>query len=156
MLFLAGEGIESEPYRMYNLDVFEYEQDSVFGLYGSIPFLTAHSPSATTGVFWYAWNPVFGPQALFQIYLSKNLALRLLSYNVLGKRPFRKAPNQWSDINHAFQSLGHITFWFFPKTYLYSVQGLLYIGYLNVAYTWQHDNCVYFLRGSTFASYLAL
>ena len=34
-----------EPYRLYNLDVFEYLDDSNFGLYGSIPMLVAHSPA---------------------------------------------------------------------------------------------------------------
>ena len=48
----SGEGLESEPYRMFNLDVFEYLQDSPFGLYGSIPFMTAHKAGSTTGVFW--------------------------------------------------------------------------------------------------------
>ncbi|CAA2967596.1 probable glucan 1,3-alpha-glucosidase [Olea europaea subsp. europaea] len=34
-----GPGVEdSEPYRLFNLDVFEYIADSPFGLYGSIPF----------------------------------------------------------------------------------------------------------------------
>lgn len=37
---------------MFNLDVFEYLQDSPFGLYGSIPFMTAHKKGSTTGVFW--------------------------------------------------------------------------------------------------------
>ena len=32
-----------EPYRLYNLDVFEYLHDHPFGLYGSIPFITAHA-----------------------------------------------------------------------------------------------------------------
>jgi len=36
--------IKAEPYRLYNLDVFEYEADSNFGLYGSIPAIIAHSP----------------------------------------------------------------------------------------------------------------
>lgn len=31
-----------EPYRMYNLDVFEYELDETMALYGHIPFLLAH------------------------------------------------------------------------------------------------------------------
>ena len=53
----AGEGIESEPYRLYNLDVFEYEHDSPFGLYGSIPVLLAHTPNATVGAFWCAASP---------------------------------------------------------------------------------------------------
>ena len=53
-IFVAGEGIESEPYRLYNLDVFEYEHDSPFGLYGSIPYVVAHRAGATVGAFWCA------------------------------------------------------------------------------------------------------
>lgn len=59
----ATDGSESStynvPYRLYNLDVFEYELDNPMALYGSIPFLVAHSPrmgvsssGATVGVFW--------------------------------------------------------------------------------------------------------
>ena len=39
----------SEPYRLYNLDVFEYDEDSSFGLYGSVPMLVTHSLCATAG-----------------------------------------------------------------------------------------------------------
>ena len=42
----------SEPYRLYNLDVFEYLSESPFGLYGAIPLLFAHRPGATVGAFW--------------------------------------------------------------------------------------------------------
>jgi len=39
----SGEdGGYSEPYRLYNLDVFEYELDTPASLYGSIPFMYAH------------------------------------------------------------------------------------------------------------------
>jgi alpha-glucosidase (family GH31 glycosyl hydrolase) len=31
-----------EPYRLYNLDVFEYELDETMALYGHIPFMLAH------------------------------------------------------------------------------------------------------------------
>src|SRR5271156_3381051 len=41
-----------EPYRLYNLDVFEYEIDSPMSLYGSIPFMQAHRKDSTVGVFW--------------------------------------------------------------------------------------------------------
>ena len=41
-----------EPYRMYNLDVFEYLDSSSFGLYGAIPMMMAHKAGLTTGVFW--------------------------------------------------------------------------------------------------------
>jgi mannosyl-oligosaccharide alpha-1,3-glucosidase len=41
----------TEPYRLYNLDVFEYIDNSPMALYGSIPFLTAHRSGSTVGVF---------------------------------------------------------------------------------------------------------
>jgi Glycosyl hydrolases family 31/Galactose mutarotase-like len=41
------------PYRLYNLDVFEYELDNPMALYGSIPFMLAHGPNGNTaGVYW--------------------------------------------------------------------------------------------------------
>ena len=49
-----GNGIESEPYRLYNLDVFEYLHESPFGLYGSIPFMLGHRTGLTIGAFWCA------------------------------------------------------------------------------------------------------
>jgi alpha 1,3-glucosidase len=52
-------GAYSEPYRLYNLDVFEYELDEPMALYGSIPVLVAHgttkSGPLTQGLFWF--NP---------------------------------------------------------------------------------------------------
>lgn len=49
----------TEPYRLYNLDVFEYELDQTMALYGHIPLLLAHGlvngKGRTTGVFWF--NP---------------------------------------------------------------------------------------------------
>eukprot|EP01025_Chloroclados_australasicus_P058075 TRINITY_DN7270_c0_g1_i1.p1 TRINITY_DN7270_c0_g1~~TRINITY_DN7270_c0_g1_i1.p1 ORF type:complete len:901 (-),score=109.22 TRINITY_DN7270_c0_g1_i1:483-3185(-) len=48
----VGVNITSEPYRMYNLDVFEYLHESPFGLYGSIPLLLAHKVGYTCGLFW--------------------------------------------------------------------------------------------------------
>lgn len=49
-----GPGIEfSEPYRLFNLDVFEYLHESPFGLYGSIPFMISHGKSrGSSGFFW--------------------------------------------------------------------------------------------------------
>ncbi|KAJ7374235.1 hypothetical protein OS493_007312 [Desmophyllum pertusum] len=44
--------VGSEPYRLYNLDVFEYELESRMALYGSIPVMIAHSVARTVGVFW--------------------------------------------------------------------------------------------------------
>eukprot|EP01083_Nonionella_stella_P086344 239870_1 len=48
----SGSGGYSEPFRLFNLDVFEYELDEPMALYGSVPMLVAHGPSRTTGVFW--------------------------------------------------------------------------------------------------------
>ena len=49
----------SEPYRLYNLDVFEYELDNSMALYGNIPLLMAHGlvggKGRSTAVFWF--NP---------------------------------------------------------------------------------------------------
>ncbi|KAK0168914.1 hypothetical protein PV327_002670 [Microctonus hyperodae] len=42
-----------DPYRLYNLDVFEYEVNERMALYGSIPVLYAHGKELTSGVFWH-------------------------------------------------------------------------------------------------------
>ncbi|KAI3435452.1 Gal_mutarotas_2 domain-containing protein [Psidium guajava] len=49
-----GPGIDhSEPYRLFNLDVFEYLHESPFGIYGSIPFMISHGKArGTSGFFW--------------------------------------------------------------------------------------------------------
>ncbi|KAK6766925.1 hypothetical protein RB195_026284 [Necator americanus] len=41
-----------EPYRLYNLDVFEYDLNSPMALYGSIPYMVGVSDKRTTGVLW--------------------------------------------------------------------------------------------------------
>lgn len=46
----------SDPFRLFNLDVFEYELDSTMALYGAIPIMLGHNPSGSkhrsVGVFW--------------------------------------------------------------------------------------------------------
>jgi len=45
-----------EPYRLYNLDVFEYELDETMALYGEVPLIVSQSAtSGSVGVFWF--NP---------------------------------------------------------------------------------------------------
>ncbi|CAL8084448.1 unnamed protein product [Calicophoron daubneyi] len=44
-----------DPYRLYNLDVFEYELNNPMALYGSVPFLWALNANYTVGLFWH--NP---------------------------------------------------------------------------------------------------
>ncbi|XP_068779723.1 neutral alpha-glucosidase AB isoform X2 [Struthio camelus] len=41
-----------DPYRLYNLDVFQYEVYNPMALYGSVPLLLAHSARRTLGIFW--------------------------------------------------------------------------------------------------------
>ncbi|KAI7825087.1 glycosyl hydrolases family 31-domain-containing protein [Kickxella alabastrina] len=48
----GGEGAYNQPYRIYNLDVFNYQLDSPMAIYGSLPFMLAHNAEATVGVFW--------------------------------------------------------------------------------------------------------
>jgi len=50
----------TDPYRLYNLDVFEYELDSPMALYGAVPLVLAHKAADsgsvnTVGAFWF--NP---------------------------------------------------------------------------------------------------
>ncbi|ESK89413.1 glycoside hydrolase family 31 protein [Moniliophthora roreri MCA 2997] len=48
----TGEGATfTDPYRLYNADVFEYLASSTMSLYGSIPVLHAHSADSTVGIF---------------------------------------------------------------------------------------------------------
>ena len=58
----GGNGGYSDPYRLYNLDVFEYELDEPMSLYGAIPLLVGHGVVGATGVtsaaFWL--NPSVG------------------------------------------------------------------------------------------------
>ncbi|WKY16061.1 hypothetical protein Q1695_001054 [Nippostrongylus brasiliensis] len=41
-----------EPYRLYNLDVFEYELNNPMALYGSIPYMVALNTKRTVGMLW--------------------------------------------------------------------------------------------------------
>lgn len=52
-----GKDSEYEnPYRLYNLDVFEYDLDVPMALYGAVPLLVSQSTkTGTSGVFWF--NP---------------------------------------------------------------------------------------------------
>lgn len=52
-----GENSEyGDPYRLYNLDVFEYDLDVPMALYGAVPLVVSQSAhTGTSGVFWF--NP---------------------------------------------------------------------------------------------------
>lgn len=57
LLTTVGEGAHyKEPYRLYNLDVFEYELDETMALYGEVPLVISQSANTgTVGAFWF--NP---------------------------------------------------------------------------------------------------
>lgn len=53
---MDGHHYYKEPYRLYNLDVFEYELDETMALYGHIPLVVSQSiVTGTAGAFWF--NP---------------------------------------------------------------------------------------------------
>uniref|UniRef100_A0A4W4HD97 Glycoside hydrolase family 31 N-terminal domain-containing protein n=1 Tax=Electrophorus electricus TaxID=8005 RepID=A0A4W4HD97_ELEEL len=41
-----------DPYRLYNLDVFQYELYNPMALYGAVPVMLAHNTQRTMGIFW--------------------------------------------------------------------------------------------------------
>lgn len=48
----GSQGGYSEPYRLYNLDVFEYELDEPMALYGAVPLILSHDTEKTSGLLW--------------------------------------------------------------------------------------------------------
>ncbi|SCU97062.1 LAMI_0F08746g1_1 [Lachancea mirantina] len=46
------ETVASDPYRLFNVDVFEYDLYSGMPMYGSIPFMLGSRPGLSAGVFW--------------------------------------------------------------------------------------------------------
>merc|ERR1711935_304763 len=50
--FVLADTTDGEPYRLWNLDVFQFELDKRMALYGGIPFVTSHTPELTTGALW--------------------------------------------------------------------------------------------------------
>ena len=42
-----------DPYRLYNLDVFEYELHNPMSLYVAIPYITVHRRENTLGALWF-------------------------------------------------------------------------------------------------------
>ncbi|KAI8140167.1 glycosyl hydrolases family 31-domain-containing protein [Fennellomyces sp. T-0311] len=48
----GGDNAYTDPYRLYNTDVFEYATDSPTALYGAVPLMIAHRVGQSVGVFW--------------------------------------------------------------------------------------------------------
>ncbi|KAA3674246.1 alpha 1,3-glucosidase [Paragonimus westermani] len=81
-----------DPYRLYNLDVFEYELDSRMALYGSVPVIWALNANHTVGVFWHnpseTWVDIGYTDRPTDSFLSKIPRL-------FGKAPERFANTRW-------------------------------------------------------------
>ncbi|KAK6019516.1 hypothetical protein OSTOST_14847 [Ostertagia ostertagi] len=43
----------TDPFRLYNLDVFEYELNNPMSLYVAVPYIVAHKKNATVGALWW-------------------------------------------------------------------------------------------------------
>lgn len=50
--FSLEDTMAGEPYRLYNLDVFEYEMWNTMALYAAVPFMMSHNEDRTAGIFW--------------------------------------------------------------------------------------------------------
>lgn len=50
--FALRSTFQRDPYRLYNLDVFEYETETSMALYGSIPYILGHNKHHTVGFFY--------------------------------------------------------------------------------------------------------
>ncbi|KAK9447728.1 glycosyl hydrolases family 31-domain-containing protein [Limtongia smithiae] len=48
----GGEGNHNEPYRLFNVDIFEYDVNSPMAMYGAIPFMQAHRKGSSVAVLW--------------------------------------------------------------------------------------------------------
>lgn len=53
--FAGSNNGYDQPYRMYNLDVFEFELNEPMALYGNIPFLIGPGLEGVSAIFWH--NP---------------------------------------------------------------------------------------------------
>src|SRR4051812_8199575 len=48
----SQSGDFNEPYRLYNLDVFEFELNEPMSLYGAVPLMHSHTAKTSTALYW--------------------------------------------------------------------------------------------------------
>eukprot|EP00347_Sterkiella_histriomuscorum_P014249 403361604 len=51
--FLLKNTDKTDPYRLYNIDLFPHQEWNATGLYSSIPYLTGHSKEFDASILWY-------------------------------------------------------------------------------------------------------
>ncbi|XP_074594644.1 neutral alpha-glucosidase AB-like [Brevipalpus obovatus] len=75
----------TDPYRLYNVDIFEYEVNTPMALYGAVPTMIAHSEERTVGLLWLNPSDTFidiesvnqGVMGLFSNLVSGDVKTRL-------------------------------------------------------------------------------
>ena len=90
---------KTDPYRFYNLDVFEYELQETMALYGSIPFMISQKQGKSTAIFWLnsseTWvdidnNPKGSHNVLFYCILNLKYYISIITYILkIGKQKNR-------------------------------------------------------------------
>ncbi|RKP36332.1 glycosyl hydrolases family 31-domain-containing protein [Dimargaris cristalligena] len=105
----------SEPYRLYNLDVFEYIMDSPMALYGSIPFMTAHRPGTSVGVFWLNSAETWVDIEKYRVSsLSPSLKARLSQLMALGHHDSKAELTAVTTSTHWMSESGHLDIFVLP------------------------------------------
>lgn len=99
-----------DPYRLYNVDIFEYEMDSRMSLYGAIPFMISHSKTVGSfGVFWFnaaeTWIDVESNNSQSS---SAGVVAGMLSSFVSSDKKMTGRFTHW------FSETGLIDIWFMP------------------------------------------
>lgn len=96
----------TDPYRLFNLDVFEYEVGNPMALYGSVPVMLAHNEKRTLGLFWLnaaeTWIDIGSNIA------DKNMFSKLVDF-VKGDKDIPQIDTHWfseSGIIDVFMMLG--------------------------------------------------
>ncbi|XP_023336041.1 neutral alpha-glucosidase AB [Eurytemora carolleeae] len=80
----------SDPYRLYNLDVFEYELWNTMALYAAIPFMMGHNKQKTTGLF-----VLNAAEGWVDIKKNNEGILGSLSNMVSGSTPQKQVETHW-------------------------------------------------------------
>lgn len=94
----------TDPYRLYNLDVFEFELWNPMALYASIPFMMGHSKQSTVGIFF-----LNAAEGWIDIKKGETGILGSLSNMVSGSQPQKQVETHWmfeSGIVDVFVLLG--------------------------------------------------
>eukprot|EP00088_Acartia_fossae_P032112 TRINITY_DN3291_c0_g1_i2.p1 TRINITY_DN3291_c0_g1~~TRINITY_DN3291_c0_g1_i2.p1 ORF type:complete len:896 (-),score=202.34 TRINITY_DN3291_c0_g1_i2:157-2844(-) len=88
--FSLSDTTGTDPYRLYNLDVFEYELWNPMALYASIPFMMGHSKQSTVGVF-----VLNAAEGWIDVKKGETGILGSLSNMVSGSQPQKQVETHW-------------------------------------------------------------